>query len=906
MIGSTFMKKRILFLLFLIATIVASSIVLAGTTGKISGKIVDKQTGEVIPGVNITVVGVMQNGHVAPMKGVGAISDIYGQYVILNIPPGEYSVEASMFGYKKMRVDQVHVQVDRTNWLNYKLESTDVLLDEVVIIADRRMVVKDQTSASAKVSSEDIKALPVQNYQDILQLQAGVTVDNNGNLHVRGGRTSEIKYYIDGIEVTNPIRQGEGMPVENNSIQELEVISGTFNAEYGQALSAVVNIVTKEGSNRYSGSFSAYGGDFFTNNSAFWGLNQHEIRQKYLEASFGGPLPGLNDVKFFISGRLADEKNPYYGRRVYNIYDFSSISSSDTSLWHIERTGDGSLVPMGPSKSISFNGKLSIPLPFSMKAIYAITGGQSEFKIFDNTQRYNPDYEPTYYRRDYDHRLRLEHTLGSNLFYTFNLSYATTSRKSYVFSDPMDPRYAAAYARPALGINIYSTGGVDDGRTNDDSKTFAARFDLTSQVNFTHLIKIGAEYRTYDLSQEFYHLIIDPNTYGDMLPHIPPLDKTEDNYYYNRRPYEAAAYVQDKIEINDLIVNLGLRFDYFNANSVMPKDFKDPANDIFPRSYDSAYTKVNAKYKLSPRLGFAFPLTERGVIHASYGEFFQIPALPNLFQNPNFKIRAGSFVSFIGNADLEPQRSSMYELGLQQQLMDNLRIDVTAFYRDERNLLGTRLYQTYDASKSYGRYFNVDYGGVQGLTLSLELFRSGQNGVSGTFDYTYQSAKGNGSDPQQAFFDARNKDESAKMLVPLDWDIRHNIAATLNITSGDWGASFIATFRTGYPRTPTLISNPGAQIIELRNGDRGFSTYNVNMNVYRNIDLYGMRIQLFARVDNLLDYYTDESVPHPDPINVNAFVINNLYLLNSYYEFANNPGNYPTPRRIMIGARLEF
>ncbi len=141
-------------------------------------------------------------------------------------------------------------------------------------------------------------------------------------------------------------------------------------------------------------------------------------------------------------------------------------------------------------------------------------------------------------------------------------------------------------------------------------------------------------------------------------------------------------------------MNIGLRFDYFNSNSTIPADLRDPANKLFPQPESEAYYDANAKTQLSPRLGLAFPFTEQGVIHASYGQFFQIPEFSRLYENPEFEV-AGVYGSYLGNANLEPQRTDMYEIGLQQQLSEFMVVDVTSFYRDVRNLLGTDLYETY-------------------------------------------------------------------------------------------------------------------------------------------------------------------------------------------------------------------
>ena len=886
------------FLIGVLALVVlACPLAYAGTTGKIAGRVTDASTGEPIPGANVILTATWSGTKESPLSGVlGAATDLEGHFFLLNIPPGGYTVEASHVGYNKAKVVRIAVAVDRTTPLDFRLTSEAVEVGEVVVTGQRQGVIRDLTSASAKVGSEQISALPVETFTDVLVLQAGVTTDANGGLHIRGGRSSEIQFYVDGIAVSNPFTSTLAVPVENNAIQELEVISGTFNAEYGQALSGIVNIVTREGTERYSASLSAYAGDFLTtHDDVFTGLDRHELRQKYLDASISGPFPGTSAISLFASARLTDEKNQFYGERRYNIYDSSFISGQNPGTWFIERTGDGASVPMAPSRGFSYNTKLSFRFSPLVKVGYTFLGNISESKPYVHAELYNPDYSPTRHSTSYSHSLKVNHTLSPSTFYILNLTYTYDRLRSYVFEDPFDPRYAALFGRGKVPTDVFATGGVDGEHLSQRGITPAVRFDISSQVTFAHLLKGGLEFRYYDLSMDDYTLVVDPNQFGDLVPRIPPLSSTQHDSYW-RFPYEFALYLQDKIEVRDLIINVGLRYDYFNSQGTVPTDFDDPGNDIYPRSAADAYRKVKAKQQLSPRLGLAFPITERGVLHASYGQFFQIPPLPALFENPGFKVVAPAFSSFIGNADLEPQRSTMYELGLQQQLSENVFVDLTAFYRDVRHLLGTRLYATYIAGQDYGRYYNIDYGGVRGVTLSLDFRPAGEGLFSGSLDYTYQVVQGNGSDPKQAFFDAAQGDESTKYLIPLSWDVRHNAYATVMVSDRVWGVTLVGSYKSGFPFTPSGFP-------ELRNADRLLSLSNVNLQVFRNISLGDVTMQVFVRVDNLFDQYTQDAVPKIDPREVAAYQFG---ALNSIFDYRNNPLAYAAPRLLKLGVRLDY
>jgi hypothetical protein len=209
----------------------------AGTTGKIAGEVKDSQTGELLVGANIQLEG----------TAMGAATNIDGYFVILNVPPGQYTLVASAVGYTKKRVARVAVSIDLTTTVNVTITSALVETEEVVVTAERHQIKRDLTSSESRVDASQIESLPVSEVGEVLALQAGITVDRGGAIHIRGGRTSEVAYWVDGVSVSDAYDGGQAVQVDNNAVQELQVISGTFNAEYGQAMSGIVNIVTKDG-----------------------------------------------------------------------------------------------------------------------------------------------------------------------------------------------------------------------------------------------------------------------------------------------------------------------------------------------------------------------------------------------------------------------------------------------------------------------------------------------------------------------------------------------------------------------------------------------------------------------------------------------------------------------------------
>ena len=248
------MRTRIVQLLRLavIMPVFVCASLVAGTTGKIAGKVVDAQSKEALIGVNVLVVGTT----------MGASTNIDGEYFILNVPPGRYELKASAVGFTPVAVSGVNVTVDQTTRIEFQMQSRTVEIGDVTVTATRPIVQRDLTSTVSSVGSDQLSKIPVEDVSSVVNLQAGVVEG-----HFRGGRSNEVKYLIDGVSVNDVFSGNFSMQAEVNSIQEIQVLSGTFNAEYGEALSGVVNQVTKLAADKYEGEFSLYAGDYISSRS---------------------------------------------------------------------------------------------------------------------------------------------------------------------------------------------------------------------------------------------------------------------------------------------------------------------------------------------------------------------------------------------------------------------------------------------------------------------------------------------------------------------------------------------------------------------------------------------------------------------------------------------------------------
>ena len=876
----------------------------AGTTGKVAGKVTDAQTKEAIPSVNVIVVGTT----------LGGASDIDGEYFILNIPPGTYQLKASAVGYSPIVINGVSVGADQTTRIQFALQSQSVEIGEVAVVATRPIVQKDLTSTVANVGSDQLNKLPLEDVDAVVNLQAGV-VDG----HFRGGRSGEVKYLVDGVSVNDVFSGDPSMEAELNSIAEIQVLSGTFNAEYGEALSGVVNQITKVGSDHYTGEFSAYTGGYFSGRSSlFPNIDRVDPSSLYnFQGSLSGPIvPNL--LKFFASGKYLYDEGYIYGKRVFNPGDSSNFSSNDPSQWYVGATGDGKYVPMNDSRRYTVQGKFAVNLGGAKDLVLNGMYQNHDYRIYDYQFTLDPDGDYTYHQKGYLGSASYTWVFSDAAFMDVSGSYFRTDYKQYVYPDPtgpgdpvVDPRYIDPTVMQQVGANAYLTGGTENWHFNHTSTTWTGKVDITAQVTPVHQIKAGAEAILNHLQYNDYQIHVDAST--NFIPSM-PTPGAFDYSIYDNHPRQFAAYVQDKIELDYLVVNVGLRWDYFQPDGevLLDPDNISALDSLSPPFPAGFFKKTSAKQQFSPRIGLSYPISDRGAVHLSYGHFFQIPPFDYLYKNPNERIAlTGVYPDFvgstIGNADLQPQRTTMYEIGLQQELTPTLGITVTGYYKDIRNLLALQIHVKNNFVK-FGEYINQDYGAVQGFTFSLE--RRLVAGFGANLDYTFQVAKGDASDPNDAYNKAQASPpiEANKELVPLAWDRRHSLNVTLTFgTPDDFIASVIARAGSGLPYTPAIQN----QRTGLENSDNMPPYYNFDVYLTKYLRLFDdYRISVFLKVYNLFDTANEINVfsdtgraGYTLALTQQQPLVRGVNTLAQYYT---RPDFYSAPRQVQLGAAFTF
>ena len=876
-----------------------SNLLVAQTTGKITGTIKDSETNEVLIGANIIVDGTYS----------GAATDIDGTYYILNVKPGTYSLTVNMIGYKQVKMENVRVSVNRTSTINAMLEPTVIEGETVIVEVDAITTRKDQTSTIKNISTDQIAKLPVENIGAVVGMQAGVVEG-----HFRGGRYNEVTYLIDGIQVDEVFGgSNSAVEIEPEVIQDLEIITGTFNAEYGKAMSGVVNAVTKDGSNRFEGSVSTAFGNYFTkNNDIFLGLDNKQVdRNQDYKFQISGPI--IKDkIHFFVNTRFQDNKNHLNGLRRFNVTDSSNFYSVNPLEWYSENTGDSSFVSMNGSNNQSILGKLSFSLFDGIRFSTMYSLNQDTWNGYDHGFKYNPDGMGSSHRRTDFFSFHWNHLISQKFFYDIKLSSMKNYGGSYLYENPLDSSYVHDRYLESYGPGFFM-GGQQKDHSERTSDILGAKFDFNWQVNKNHSIKSGFQYSNYTIDNKWRQIRNEYfGTAEENLIYKPKVfpDSTLYADIYTVKPTELAAYFQDKMEFDDMVINFGLRYDLFDPNSDFPSERRNPNNQLaLPDSMMSTYPKADPQVQISPRFGLAYQLGGAAVLHFSYGHFFQMPPMYSLYENHSFLVAPSDYSTLMGNSELKAEKTITYEVGLWQELTEGMGLEVSLFYRDIYNLLSTRIISTFNQIE-YGLYSNKDYGNARGLEVKLD-YNSGF--ISSWINYTLQYTRGNADNPTQTFSRSGASMDPVNRFIPMSWDQRHTFNATVAYNKPIYGVSLTGYYNSGSPYTFSPIEESILSRVNLYpNNDYRPTKYHADLMAYYNLSISKKyKINFRLAVYNLFDRLNENSVDSKTGRAYTAVIkdtdrAGHRSNFNEFEDRIQNPAMFAAPRMIKFSTGINF
>lgn len=935
----------------LAAAVALVPLAIAGTTGKLSGRVVNEKR-EPLGGVNVRLEG----------QRLGAITDDEGNYFIIGIPAGHYVVRMNMVGYAPFVAENVEISADFTTTQDAQLRTEAVQMGEVRVEATRPILQKDATGTTRFISSDEVAKMPTRGYRDAAAQQTGIvsfrrqidTESQNGNtLIIRGGRPNETAYYVDGFSQQDPLTGTSSTSINNNAIEEVVVLTGGFNAEYGRIMSGAVNVVTREGADKYSGHFEAV-----TDMGVGGALGAKPVDYNVYDASFGGPLwPTLDNVNFYVSAERRWQR------------DRAPTTLSGAMENYLESAGlDPDYKPANSSGGFTFQGKVGWQINEQLSLKVGGLGSEEDWREYNHFYLFNLDHAPRYYDRNISYNAALNWVLSPKTFLNVGGNFFETLRKR---GDGVHFDRLAEYARvsnPDWDEDIplfFSEGHVFDDYLQRRSSYWGGQASMTSQVNRYHSLKVGGDYQVHTLRLFNHYFPVglgdnptpnlrDWDGYGykmvvvrDANGDISRIDLVEEDDGRDgaKHPKTWSLYAQDKFEREGMIVNAGLRFDHINVDTpaLLSNEFplgdpNDSAN--LPDSLEDQDLTENKTYaRISPRLGIAFPVDERTQLRFNYGQFYQQPNLQDLYVNYRFlqhKVSTGGYFVGFGNPNLKPERTTAYEVGVARQLGDRMRLDITAYYKDVKDLVEITNVNSFP--NSFSSYRNRDFATIKGVDIGWAMRKT--NHISASVNYSLSYAQGTGSVSNTQGNIAWTSSQPPKLTAPLDFDQRHKVSVNvdLSLEKGEgpaWGGvrwfenaglNVLYNVGSGTPYTPSnpynelTLAATNVQPSGPINSRYGPWTMSLDLKASRAFQLGATRFQGFVWMLNALDTKNAYTVYTSTGSAFTTGWLNSedgqAYLANAeangkdglgMYRLAeNNPGNYANPRLVRFGVSTSF
>ncbi|MBF8294912.1 MAG: TonB dep Rec protein, partial [Bacteroidetes bacterium] len=723
--GSSFYAAMVLTILCLAGTMNAKT--MPGTTGILEGRVRDKQTKEILVGVNVVLVG----------TSYGTATDTAGLYRVGNLRAGLYDVRYSLIGYKSVVMKSVTILPDLRTRVDLELEASAVEMDVVEIRAERPLIQKDLAATVFHFGQVKLEKLPISSFREVLLLQPSTTLEGN----LRGGKTNEVVFLVDGLPVQDVIGGGLGALLPRSSITELTIQSGGFNPEYGNALSGIVNVITRSGGNDHKFALRI-------------------DRDSWLPASINKQQDRLSEVELTASGPLVQDRLMYFTA--------NSLILSDMRWWQdLER-----FFPSPISTELTGFTKLdylaSPQTRMSLQAIYDV----HRWRDYEFSWRFNLGGLPVRNRQSFRSSLLFSHTLSASGFITASLSVFHLRSKIGEGPGGVDLRpYEYDF------FLQYVAGGQRNWWADTRQTIYSFKADYTVQANQSHLVKAGVEINQYDLSSDILKNEPQITYFGKPILDAPLLSYS-DTYRFG--PRSGSVYIQDKVEVerDGSNLNFGLRWDFLDPTAERPiVEFVPVAGNEFQQVLKGK-TRAKFKHQLSPRLSLAAPVGPFSILFVNFGHYFQFPLFEYLYSGITpAQLRQGTRNVLTGNPDLEAEQTVAWEIGFKHVVTERVLAAITYFKKRSLNQIDSKTLIPFDSKYAgdygFGSYVNNAEANVSGIEVLLS--REQDERFSGSISYSYMVTEGLSETADQSLNYSQWGFPIPSVPYPLSWDQRHTL-----------------------------------------------------------------------------------------------------------------------------------
>ena len=913
--------KRLLALSALIA-VLAPSLALAADVGSVVGRVVDKKTGHAIPFASVSV----------PEAKRGGLTDSEGQFTITGVPVGTYEVKAQYLGYKPAATPGVVVTVGRSTTVNFALEDVIVRQEKAIeVTAERRLVEVKQGATVRSVGANEIRNLAVTTVGDVLQQQAGISTDAE-QIHVRGGRADETVFVVNGVQNKDLITgQSTAGQLNARSVSEVNVATGAYDVRYGNALSGIVEIKLKEGSDKFEGGITTASGSFGGRSWQAVVGGPDPVWMRGLKA-VGIKLPGTATSILDLSGSLYETRFRYLHNKTASFLErtvrppvYPRIKSSyEDSFFGRKFTYSDMWSPSQDNRWAGRYGWTWKPnsrdkWSFNFSKRIAIDQGFSRSFITAQGDQNDPSYPWAWDRRISHASTIFEDNVQTSLQWRRTLSttgFTELQVSRYFFAQRQDVlgKMWWDYEEPDDRSNFplgdprrddYFVDSGDDNTWQDRRTTsYGVEWSYTQRFAKRHEVAFGLEHQFQSVQ---YVTIENPWVFDQ-----DGLGQSHDIWLAH--PWTGDLYVRDKLEFEGFVANIGLRADYWFVGREAEAALSDTTrHNVAPSTrtqfFEDTRSFFGRRYKMhiSPRVIVSHPITENSSFFFNYGEFTQNPSYRYVYSKLN-SISSESF-PLQGNPNLNPQISVNYEVGAKHQFMPKAAANLTFFVRDIYDYPSATRVDPISGTNlaSYFIYLNGHFARSKGFEIEIEKRRS--NHWQGKLSYSFQQTKGKSSDPNEdrVLQEIGGSDETRLSEIFVRWNRPHKLTGSFDLrfdkdAPAGWrfmkqcGFNILMQGQSGRAYTP--LDRSGNVTIGEPNSKNAPVQVTTDLKLNRWFLLFGRKFDLSVQGTNIFDnhliYRVDQITGKGYVWGAGEFDPRYVAGINDYTRLSqvDNPSNY--------------
>lgn len=803
---------------------------LLAQTGTLSGKVTDAETGDGLEAAAVFVIGTYK----------GAYTAADGSYTITGIKPGDYSVKVGYVGYTDKIFNGITISAGKTTPLNVKMVEVGSTTREVIIEGKKGLIDLESGRSETDVTADDLAEMSAKNVQEVVAMQAGVS-ENPDGIQIRGGRVYETEYLVEGISAQDPLAgTGFGVDVGTKSISNVKVITGGGGAEYGGGTAGVISTRIREGGDKlqWQGSWRRDNLGVNENQGPSWNTDDVSI-------SLGGPVPFTKKkLTFFASGNMFLSDN-YFRSQANQLH--SSLFSND-SLWAPRQDNRWSNTvklawKIRPGLKLSLTNTNSLNINQSTRSLQIIgnddivrPGFQYNFSLdLDNASTYthHSNLSVLDLRGILGEKWSMAITVGrlfTNLRADANGRPFRTETVDRIFDpasivtgeiDVFNPNDEAVYVFPGPGL--INNGGISTLWHDHYAQEYTIKSKFTYKTeDKVHYISMGFEHKeqTYQWIDVDRPWVGAPIRVNDDLT-TPSTSIGRSNDVWKASPATGGIFLQDEIRYQGIIATLGARFNYWAPGKFVDDAVENPEAPVLDPVRE-AYRKATLplagrrwKARLLPRLNVSFPVTANNVLYFNYSHAMRLPHPRFVYAGLDPVFQDRSFLSNLGNPNLNPEVTVSYEIGLKSQINKDLALSATAFYNDKFDYIVSRRIEVRDATGRFVEktfFINQDYARIRGLEVALT--RRIGNSLRATLSGAYQIATGKSNTAAESALQIRQQgfvNTTSEQFLAWDrpFDVKFFLAYTPDSTQyigkfplEGFRVTLNSTFKSGLRYTP--------------------------------------------------------------------------------------------------------